>query len=150
MEVTIDNKTCLPSTVLVSLIGEALKTANCTHDGFRIKFTAGKYLRGTAYRAGPWCRVVLPISQKKGISYIWNDDPDLAEQIFRVIVHELDHISDYQHGINMGRYYQRKDEKPCELRALAAENEAVSNMPEEFLDELEKWLESKRRNPKWV
>jgi hypothetical protein len=148
MEVTIDNKTCLPSEILEPLIAEALKTTNCKHEGFRIKFTAGKYLRGTAYRVGTWCRVVLPISQGNGISFIWNDDPDLAEQIFRVIVHELDHISDYQHGINMGRYYQRKEHKPCELRALAAESEAVLKMSEGLLDELEKWLESKRRNPK--
>jgi hypothetical protein len=139
------NRTCIPTQILESLIEDGLKTAKCLNTNFKIQFNPGKYLRGVAYRLNTSCKVVIPIS-RNGISYIWKEDENLGKLIYQVIVHELTHVADYQKGIHMGTYYQRKGTKPCEVRAIAAEELAVKNMPDELLDNLEFFLDMKRNS----
>ena len=138
----IKNKTCVPTDILESLIMEALKISRCKHSNFIIKFTSGKYLRGIAYSQNYLCKVILPISSKNGISFWWREDIALPLEIYKTIVHELDHISNYQCG------YQERAFSP-ELTAHRLESSIESNIIAEQIYELTNWMDNKRKNPSY-
>jgi hypothetical protein len=139
----IHNKTCVPTSILLSLIGEALKITECKNDNFKIKFTAGSDISGLALKTGQLF-VVIPISKKQGInSKIKINKKQLAKEIYLVIVHEIQHFIDFSTGKSMGLKYQRTNDRPCEKWAEAAEKKAAENMSGNLLKNLNEWLKDK-------
>ena len=144
----IKNRTCIPTQILESLIKEGIKNVECKDTNFKIQFNPGKYLSGMAYSKNNYCKIIVPIS-RKGISFIWQTDFDLGQRIYEVIVHELKHIADFQNQIYMGTYHQKKTNRPCEIRAIEAEQLAIQNMPLNLLDKLNEFLKIQREKNGW-
>jgi hypothetical protein len=153
------NKTIIPIAILEPLIDEAVKFNKPNHTNFSIKFTAGCQIRGMAYRNGqediategwidrPNCRIVVPFSANNKLHayYQHRTNAYIATWIYRIVVHEINHVTDYQAGEFMKYRNQRRINRPCEIRAKNAEDEAMKIIPTNLLDPLLTWINENRR-----
>lgn len=128
------NRTRVPTNILEPLVRKAAASIAFQHSAVLVKFTTGKHLRGNAF-SDRLTRIVLPLSGE--VSH-----PKLAYHVYACVVHELQHVADFQAGYqDLYDVTRPVKKRPCEVRAKAAVKRATEGLDHSSLGDLVSWLQ---------